>query len=233
MPRPLLTAPTPGPRHTIATIGDSLSYNETLGVPPHLLWPELLAAGLRASGYRVRSRNFAKNGDTTTMMLARVAALTLHDVPKLLIIFAGVNDPGAAISQATTQANIEALAQAALTAGTGYVLVVSPQFLNYTSGGEATGGTKPSGAYAAVYDAQVAAVAALAAANPTKAIVFCDLWDFMRDRIVAGTDTLASASWHYAGTNQHFNAYGHTVVADAVEARVLAQSGWGAALTGN
>lgn len=241
MPRPLLAAPTAGPRHTLAAMGDSLTHNATYGVPVHLLWPEVLAASLRASGYRVRGRNFAKNGNTTTQMLVRMPEMTRYDVPKIGLIFAGVNDPGAAISTATTQANIESMAATLYAAGTRKLVVVSPQFLNYTSGGEATSGSKPTSTYGDVWDAQVAAVAAINALHSGYA-VHCELWTWMKYLIVGGTlygtaipitDTLASASWHVAGTNQHLNTYGHTIVAAAVSACILAQSGWGTALTGN
>jgi lysophospholipase L1-like esterase len=225
MVRPIPSTAAPGPRYTIANVGDSLSENQTWGVPQHLMWSALLQPSLRTLGCRVRHRNLARNGSTTTQMLARIANATYWDVPRMLIVFAGVNDPGGGISNATTQANIQAMVTACFAAGTQYAVIVSPQFLNYTSGGESTGQSKPAGTYSGVYDAQVAAVAALAAAYPGR-VAFCDLWDWMRDLIVAGTDTLASASWHVAGTNQHLNAYGQRIVRDAILAAIQAQSGW-------
>lgn len=230
MVRPIPATNDIGPRYTIATIGDSLSENTTLGVPMHLMWPALLQASLRAVNARVRVRNFARNGNTTTQMLTRVANLTQWDTPKMVIVFGGVNDPGNGINAATTESNIEAIIEHCFDAGTTYAVVVSPQFLNYTSGGESTAQSKPAGGYEAVYDAQVEAVTD-AEATYAGRVVFCDLWDYMRDLIVAGTESLASASWHVAGTNQHLNTLGQRYVAAAVQATITAQSGWIAALS--
>lgn len=241
MPRPLLVSASPGPRFTHAAMGDSLTHNITLGVSVHLHWPTVFGQRLRARGCRVRSRNFAISGNTTTQMIARFGVMTHYDVPKIASIMAGVNDPGNGISQAQTQANIEAMGDALWASGTRMLLVHSPQFLNYTSGGEATSQTKSAGNYGNVTDAQVAAVAALNGRHSGYA-VFVDTWLWMKYLIVGGTlygvtipvtDTLASASWHVAGTNQHLNAYGQSIVAAAADACVAAQSGWLAALTSN
>jgi hypothetical protein len=73
--------------------------------------------------------------------------------------------------------------------------------------------------------------ATLAAANAeavtnvdgSASVVYIDLYNFQRDRIVAGTDPDFSSvaydqtqSWHIADNNQHHNAYGHVLVAKAV-----------------
>jgi lysophospholipase L1-like esterase len=157
--------------------------------------------------------------------------MTRVRVPRLGIIFGGVNDPGSSITQGQTQANIEAMIQTLFDAGAAYAMVVSPQYLYWTTGGDSTSQTKPGGTYGSVYDAQVAAVAARAAANTAKSVAFCDLWTWMKGLIVGGAEpTPGTAAWHVQDTNQHFNAKGHRYVRDAVLATIQAQSGWVAAL---
>lgn len=211
--------------HSISVMGDSLTHNHTLGVGWDKFWTKWLQDSLRALGCTVVVRNFGKSGNTTTQMIVRYACMTQFAVPNIGIIFGGVNDPGNAISQATTQANIETMIQNLLTAGTSKIIVVTPQFLNYTSGGDFTGVTPKTDTtcnYATV-------IAAVKSAALSKGVVACDLFNYLRDRIVAGTDAAQSASWHDAPTDQHFNGYGHDLVARVILATIQAQN-WVSAL---
>lgn len=227
MTRPILANPSPGPRHSIAVTGDSLTENQTLYVPQHLMWPAVLQTSLRSAGARARLRNFARNGNTTTNMLTRVADYSYFDVPKMMIIMGGVNDPGAAIAGATTQANIEAMIAALFALGTRYAVVVSTQYLNWSSGGDTV--STPYSTYATLRPFQQAAVTAKAITYPGR-VAYCDLYTFMRALIVSGTETQGSFSWHVADSNQHLNVLGEAYVAAAVLATITAQTGWLAAL---
>lgn len=75
------------------------------------------------------------------------------------------------------------------------------------------------------------AVTALAAANPTKSIVYCDLHAYQLSQIASGAvaqgDDLA---WYNFVGNYHFSAAGSLMVANAVLAKINATSGWLAAL---
>lgn len=217
------------PRLTVAAIGDSLTYNHTLGVPMELFHPERVAVGLRALGAPVRSRNFGRSGDTTTQMLARISALTAIDTPKLAIIWGGVNDPGNSIVGSTTQSNITAMGTTLLNAGVEYLVVLNTQYLNYSSGGDSTG--SPYSTYATLRPYQEAATDALETSYPGQ-VAFCDLYAYMRALIVAGTYTQGDHLWHVADSNQHLNAVGEQIVADAVLATIEAQTGWVADLGG-
>jgi lysophospholipase L1-like esterase len=176
----------------------------------------MLQKKLRAIDCKVVTRNFGKSGDTTTQMIARFGAMTQFSIPDIGIIFGGVNDPGNSISQATTQANIQNMIQTLKANGVAKILVVSAQYQNFSSGGDTL--ATPYAAYVPVRQAQQAAASA-------ENVVFVDLYNFLRNRIVNGLDTQGSFSWHYADGNQHFNAYGEDLVAQCILASIQAQ-GW-------
>jgi len=98
---------------TLAAIGDSLTHNITLGVPPSRLWPAALTAQLRRLGLPVQVRNFGRSGSTTalggTNMLTRFPALLEFDTPALAVLWGGANDPGNSIPTAITRNNLQSL----------------------------------------------------------------------------------------------------------------------------
>lgn len=213
------TQPVPGLRHTIACIGDSITHNITLGCAPHLFWPQVLADGLRDDGYRVRARNFGVSGNTSTQMLARISEATMYDQPKVFIVACCVNDPGNGINAATTKSNIRAMLAAV---GADYNILASPQYLNWSAGGDST--SAQNATYAALTTAMQEVVA-----DPqgfAGELVFCNAWDWMRDLIVADPVTYAANVWHTSNNNQHLNALGESIYADAVRACIDAQDGW-------
>jgi hypothetical protein len=102
------------------TFGDSITYGSTYGVLSCEYWThrtqELLKDHLGVNN--TQFRNLGVTGNTSTTMLARMhSAFQWRDggtdmapewnVPDIGMIMIGVNDAGAAISTATTQANIE------------------------------------------------------------------------------------------------------------------------------
>lgn len=115
------------------------------------------------------------------------------------------------------------------------IIVVSTNYLNWTTGGDTPAGGTPSGApyssYPAVRIAQQAAVTAEAVTiGGVPTVVYADLFNFQKSRILAGTDPNFSAdttivpmvaydqtkSWHVFQNNQHHEAYGHSLVAQCV-----------------
>lgn len=219
-------------RQSLAAMGDSLTHNVTLGVPPERFWPERLAAGLRALGVPIQARNFGRSGNTTANsgvnMQVRFGRMTAYGAPVLGVIWGGVNDPGSGIAGATTQANLQAMAETLFTAGVRYVLIGNTQYQNYSVGGDTV--STPAATYATLRPFQQAAANALIAAHPGK-VAYVDIYGFMRQKIVDGIVTQGDwAAWHVADANQHLNPTGEQYVADAMLATIQAQSGWLVAL---
>lgn len=223
MPRKIQATYTKAPASSLAAIGDSLTHNFSLDVRPDQFWPQRLTALLGGEDVAIRARNFGRSGNTTTQMLARLSRMTQFDVPRLAIIWGGVNDPGNGIVGATTQANIETMGETLLDAGVDYLIVGNTQYLNYTSGGDSL--ETPFATYATLRPFQAAAATALAASYPGR-VALCDIYTYMRNLIVAGTETANSASWHVAGTDQHLNVHGEQIVADAMLDAIVSQDGW-------
>lgn len=207
--------------NAISCMGDSLTENDTLGVPAHLMYPGQLQTSLNGLGANCVCRNFGRSGNTTTQMAARFSEMTQFSIPKIGIIFGGVNDPGASISQATTQSNIESMITSLQGSGVSRILIVSAHYLNFSTGGDTLATSYAS--YVPVRAAQQAA------ANAHAGVIFVDLYNYFRNRIVNGQDVQGSFSWHVADSNQHFNSYGAGLVASCILTSIQAQ-GWDALL---
>jgi hypothetical protein len=96
---------------TLTSIGDSQTdYTASYGVRASDTWTSVLAKML---GTGWQGRGFGISGDTSTQALARTDVLFQYDNPTIAVIAIGVNDPGASITTATSQANIQALIMAA------------------------------------------------------------------------------------------------------------------------
>lgn len=104
----------------------------------------------------------------------------------------------------------------AFTDGVANVIVVSTNYLNFSSGGDTAG--VPYAPYVPVRAAQSAAAAA-------EGVVYCNLYDYQSKLITGGIfqgvtiapfDTQGSNSWHAANSDQHHNTYGNATVAEAV-----------------
>jgi lysophospholipase L1-like esterase len=223
MPRRIIGRYTKGRSVPIAAIGDSLTFNTSYKTMPHQFHPEVLAGLLRDEGCPVYARNFGQSGDTTTGMRARMTDVLRFETPKLVTLWGGVNDPGTAITGATTQDNLETIGEYLLDNGVTYLLVGNTQYLNYTSGGDDI--NTPFATYATLRPFQLAATNALIAAYPGR-VAYADIYGYMRALIVAGTVVDNSASWHVANTDQHLNPLGEQYVAAALLATIEAQSGW-------
>lgn len=110
------------------------------------------------------------------------------------------------------------------------ILVVGAPYTNWTTGGDTP--STPNAARLLVRNAQAGAVTAenvTVAGQPS--VVFVDVYAFMRQRIVDGKDPDFSVvaydqtrSWHASLNNQHVNAYGHALTAQAAD--VAARAAW-------
>ena len=116
-----------------------------------------------------------------------------------------------------TQGNIEAMGSSLVTAGCSKIVVVGRHYDNFSTGGDTVG--SPLAAGTALRAKQSAAATTLGAA-------YCDLWQYMADRITATTDTQGSFSWHVFDSNIHLNTYGESIVSAAVVATIQSKSGW-------
>lgn len=95
--------------HWLVAIGDSHTQYPSGYVRASQTWVPNLVNRLRTRGYNVRGRAFGIGGETSAMNLARADVMFVKETPDIGLIYIGVNDPGASITQAQTQANIQAL----------------------------------------------------------------------------------------------------------------------------
>ena len=280
------TSLSPSNANIICALGDSLTYNNSLGVPPNLFYPHQVAELLNAAGANVRDRNFGRSGDSTGMAWARIGFCTYREIPQLAVLFLGTNDLNAGkfgtvqaspaptttscsvtagvgqympagtyiqvngisvqvatqVADALTWANpitlpvvgqqVNCDTQAALIAMVNWfkalsasmkVLVVGHHYQNYSAGSYDTITTQ-NPTLATLRGLQSAAAAACG-------VPYVDMYAFMKARIVAGTDVQGSFSWHVLDQNVHLNAYGQSILAQAIVATIQAQAGWIAALS--
>lgn len=303
MPRKIQTSYTKSPTKTITVIGDSHTYNTSLGVPAHKFYPARLQALLNARGASVKCRNFGISGNTTSDMIGRKACLDSVDVPDLVIMYAGPNDTSsrgsslvvASPSPTTTTASVTA-AQGAYFAVGSYVTINSQtvritarstdaltwtpalsgapstgdtvqvattsnltalgnyviaaqvaagktprlviplqHYLNFASGGDTVG--TPYAPYVTLRAQQQAAVTALDGVSGAE-VIAVSFWQHMANLITNATPvngvtyTQGDFAWHVLTGNIHLNAAGESILADALDAAIAAETGWLDALTG-
>lgn len=260
MPRKIQSgAPHPA-RHTLAVMGDSVTFNYNYGVLPHLLWPELLAAKLRALGCSIQARNHALAGDTTQAistppapgMLGRLFLMTQWECPDIAVLYAGVNDMNAntpTITATQTTANLNAMIVQLAAAGCSRVVVVKEHYMNFSGAFAASRDTGSGvsivqGTYSDAR-ARQAAVSAQGGVTPVIADAMTYLSTLigssitvggMQYTVAAGADVTPPVgggfNWHVADGNLHLNGLGQELVARCVLAAIQAQPGWVAAVGG-
>ena len=108
----------------LLVVGDSISAG--YGLPGGKVWVDLLAAKLKADGYRYRVVNASISGDTTAGGRARLSQLITQHKPAILIIELGGNDALRGGKLATTADNLDAMVRMAQ-AARAQVLVVGMQ----------------------------------------------------------------------------------------------------------
>ena len=108
----------------LLVVGDSVSAG--YGLPGGKVWVDLLAAKLKADGYRYRVVNASITGDTTAGGRARLSQLITQHKPAILIIELGGNDALRGGKLATTADNLDAMVRMAQ-AARAQVLIVGMQ----------------------------------------------------------------------------------------------------------
>jgi len=115
------TAPAQDNAPVLLVVGDSISAG--YGLPGGTVWVELLAAKLKAEGYRYRVVNASISGDTTAGGRARLPALLAQHKPAVVVIELGGNDALRGGRLATTRDNLDAMVAAAQAANAKVMLV--------------------------------------------------------------------------------------------------------------
>ncbi len=118
-----VAAPVPAQDNSpvVLIVGDSISAG--YGLPGGTVWVDLLAARLKADGYRHRVVNASISGDTTAGGRARLPALLQQHKPVVVVIELGGNDALRGGRMATTRDNLDAMVVAAQKAGARVLLV--------------------------------------------------------------------------------------------------------------
>lgn len=112
--------------------------------------------------------------------------------------------------QNDTEANLVACGNALIAKGYTKLFVGVQHYLNFSAGGDTL--ETPSPSLAAMRAAQNAAATTLGANA-----VLADFYNFMRDRIVAGTDVQGDFAWHTADGNTHLNEYGQEILMECID----------------
>ena len=109
------------PPATLLVVGDSLSAE--YGIAKNSGWVALLQQRLQAKGVAVQVVNASISGDTTAGGRSRLPALLQRHRPAVVVIELGGNDALRGLPLNSTQANLEAMTQAAQAQGANVLLV--------------------------------------------------------------------------------------------------------------
>lgn len=211
---------------TVLCLGDSQTLAFTNGVYPSEYWAAQVQSQGLTAGYSLDCINCGNSGWTTTQLLAIALTRIQRFAPKILVLYAGVNDPGAGISSATTQANIEAIVDLALANGCVYVSIVNTNYLNYSAAGDNAGAGTYYSTYVTLRTYQLAAYTARVAAHPGQ-VGYCDLFTYQKNLVLAATTGWVQGTFgsHVADSNQHMNALGQRYTGTCVLAALTGVSG--------
>jgi len=113
----------------LLVVGDSISAG--YGLPAGKVWVDLLAARLKADGYRYRVVNASITGDTTAGGRARITPLLVAHQPAVVIIELGGNDALRGGRLAATRENLDAMVTLAQRAKAKVLLVGMQMPSNY------------------------------------------------------------------------------------------------------
>ncbi len=105
----------------VLIVGDSISAG--YGLPGGTVWVDLLAARLKADGYRYRVVNASISGDTTAGGRARLPTLLQQHKPAVVVIELGGNDALRGGRMTSTRDNLDAMVAAAQKTGAKVLLV--------------------------------------------------------------------------------------------------------------
>jgi len=197
-------------------LGDSITKRYTSPLTASQFYPSQVQINSKAANVKVRSINAGNSGFTTTQLLAITDAALQRYTPDVLVFFAGVNDPGAAIPGATTQSNIQSVIDKALTATTAYPNVCKSVIVSNTVYNNFTAGSLDNIATQTFYATNVTlrgfqSAAATYGVNTYGGdkVVYADLFGYIGQLILGGI--IAQGDWaalHVADQNQHPNSAG-------------------------
>lgn len=146
---------------------------------------------------------------------AQILSVATDTITLTAALAAGAPAAGAAVA-IDTQKNLTELALYAQGKGCDKILIAGNHYWNWTSGGDTTSVELPRNA--TLRTKQEAAATAASA-------VYVDLYEHMRQLILAGTYTQGDNGWHSSANNQHLNEAGQQILADAFTVAMQAQ-GW-------
>jgi lysophospholipase L1-like esterase len=147
---------------------------------------------------------------------ATVSAVSGDNISVSEPLTSGIPAAGTAVTIDTTE-NLVIAANYVKALGCTKVLIAGQHYLNFTTNGDTTVSER----------ADLATVRGLQSAAATEAeVVYVDLYDFMRDLIVATTYAQGDdTAWHVAVGDSHLNNTGEQILANAFYAAMQAQ-GW-------
>jgi len=85
------TPPPPAPK-AIVCIGDSQTFNTSLGLVLGDFYPFQLEVLINSNGGNVISRNLGVSGNTTSQMYSRVKDMFEYEIPTIAVVYGGTND---------------------------------------------------------------------------------------------------------------------------------------------
>lgn len=197
----------------LLVLGDSITKAYTHDVFAKHYYTARLQTKALAAKINMIGINCGNSGWTTTQLLAITASRLQRFNPDALLFYAGVNDPGAAIAGATTQANIQSVIDTALTATSLYpvpcktVIIANTNYHNYPAGSldnVNTGTYYATNATLRTY--QAAAAAYGVSTYGASRVIYADIFSYYASLITAGTVTQGDwAKFHILDQNQHNN----------------------------
>jgi lysophospholipase L1-like esterase len=150
---------------------------------------------------------------------SQVLSVATDTITLTSALAAGAPAAGAAVEM-DTRKNLAEIALFAKAQGCTRIAIVGLHYFNFTA---ASTGIFDTVSAESARNGPLRVKQAAAAADA--GVVYVDLYDWMRDLIVAGTYTQGDCLWHIWTNDQHLSEAGHAIVADALEATFTAQ-GW-------
>jgi lysophospholipase L1-like esterase len=194
----------------MVVMGDSLTSPYSGFMFPWQVWVRRVGR----EGYR--TVNLGLGGQTTGDMCRRIEQFLTEGQPEIAVLFAGSVDAELCIDPAETERNVAFMVKWLRENGVRNVALLGPGMLNLPQVPE----------HLAQNPNWLSATCNLRAMFRELAlqhdVVFVDLAQFLRDRIVRGEDPdfsrVAYRPWrsiHASRKDGHFNAYGHRLIAEA------------------
>lgn len=194
-------------RAAILCLGDSQTFATTRGLTPEEYWPAQMQAMGEAEGYAMTAINEGHSNWTTADLLGIVADRVQKYAPRVVIVYAGVNDKGHGLTSEATQSNLQRILDIALDHGAEYVLILNTNYLNYSSGGDNASANAYYGNYATLRTFQLAAANYGVTKRGAGSVGYGDLFTHQMNLILNGTWT--QGRWRdsqIADHDEHMNA---------------------------